>query len=278
MSPARSGPAGPIATADGTLTLRAGGHGETYRSVHGAARESRTVFVEGSGVAARLEAGRPTRVLELGFGIAWNFLLSAERARASGTALDYLAFERAPLDAATLARLEHERALGERVTLDALLAALRAEEARAAVAGAADIRGRGVQLSRAPVRLELRATDLRGSTLPSRAFDAIYLDPFSPAAEPDAWSVEVLAALADALAPGGTLASYSVQGRLRRELAVLGLVVDKRPGPPGKRERLVATRPPTPSSASSTAAAAALRDAPAQREARAVQPVPSDTR
>lgn len=231
----------PLRTSDGSLTLRAPGHGESYRSVHGALREARSVFVEGAGVAARLDAGRATRVLELGFGTAWSFLASAERARGSGTPLSYLAFERAPLGRASLAALEHGPLLDERETLDALLAAIGAAEAQGG-AGANALRGRTLRVERPPVALELRMLDLRAARLPRDAFDAVYLDPFSPRVEPESWGADVLATLHAALVPGGRLATYSVQGRLRRELAALGFDVAKRPGPPGKREILVATR------------------------------------
>ena len=76
-------------------------------------------------------------------------------------------------------------------------------------------------------------------------FDAIYLDPFSPDVDPEAWRPEILSALVATLAPGGALATYSVQGAVRRALAATGLDVAKRPGPPGgKREVLLARKPP----------------------------------
>jgi hypothetical protein len=77
--------------------------------------------------------------------------------------------------------------------------------------------------------------------------DAVYLDPFSPAVNPDAWTPDVLAALARRLRPGGVLASYTVAGHVRRALAAAGLEVAKVPGPVGgKREVLRAHRPERP--------------------------------
>ena len=217
-----------VRTGDGSATLRSARYGETYHSVHGAAREAREVFLAASGVAARLDAGRPTRVLEIGFGLGLNFLLSAERARSSGTRLDYHALEHDPLDAATLRALGHERVLADAAPLGALLAMLELGERR---------------LSSGPAALALHLADAGAARYPDGPFDAIYLDAFSPPSNPECWTAAVFAALHAALAPGGTLASYCVRGEVRRALAAVGFAVAKRPGPPGKRETLLATRP-----------------------------------
>ena len=42
--------------------------------------------------------------------------------------------------------------------------------------------------------------------------------------------------------PGATAATYSAAGHVRRTLAGAGLTVERRPGPPGKRECLRAVR------------------------------------
>lgn len=70
--------------------------------------------------------------------------------------------------------------------------------------------------------------------------DAVYLDGFSPAVNPDMWSQQTLALVAGLCQPGTHLASYTVAGAVRRRLAGLGFAVEKRPGLPPKRERLQA--------------------------------------
>src|SRR5690606_3447166 len=96
------------------------------------------------------------------------------------------------------------------------------------------------------VSLELVVGEARDAAagLPEGAFDAVYLDPFSPRANPDAWEEDLLALLLRALRPGGRLVSYSVSGEVRRRLAGAGARVSNATGPPGgKRESLVAERP-----------------------------------
>lgn len=100
-----------VDTADGSRTLRSGAHGQTFKSRLGALTESRSVFLEGSGVAARLAAGEPTCLLEIGFGTGLNFLVTAEAARVAGTKVHYVAVETDLLPAATLRALAYHEAL-----------------------------------------------------------------------------------------------------------------------------------------------------------------------
>ena len=227
------GPVEPFTSADGSRSLRSDRYGEPYRSRHGARSESWHVFVAGSGVAARLAAGQPTTVLELGLGTARNLGASAEIAFAFGTPLRYVACEHDLLPAEAWASQEPD-ALGPPRFRDALLTARREWDARP---------GRRHALRVGPVLLELRLGDAREAVWPE-AVDAVYLDAFSPAVNPELWTEAVLLRVASSLAPGGSVVSYCVQGRVRRTLAASGLRVERRPGPPGgKREVLWAQRP-----------------------------------
>ncbi|MBX2839787.1 MAG: hypothetical protein KTR35_23220, partial [Gammaproteobacteria bacterium] len=82
-----------IVTADNSATRFSERYQQTYHSQHGALAESRYVFLEASGVAARLENQTPTSVLEIGFGLGLNFLITADAAESRGTPLNYFAFE-----------------------------------------------------------------------------------------------------------------------------------------------------------------------------------------
>ena len=75
------------------------------------------------------------------------------------------------------------------------------------------------------------------------AFDVIYQDAFSPDANPELWTPTFFARLFAALKPGGRLSTYAASTRVRNALIDAGFTVAKYPGPPGKREIMVATRP-----------------------------------
>lgn len=256
----------PLLTDDGSPALWSPRYGQAFRSRHGAHAEARHVFVEGSGAAARLAAGRSTRVLEVGLGAATNLACTAAAALVAGTPLHYRAWEPEPLPAAAL-RLADLGALAPAPFVAALLAARDAWGAieRGGVrrwgfatvelvlvvapvdrlldaAFAADVERR--------VHATLGAEGAAAVTAADAPYDAVYLDPFSPEVNPDPWRPAVLAALAARLAPGGALVSYSVRGSVRRALAAAGLDVSKVAGPAGgKREVLRARRPAGPGDA-----------------------------
>src|SRR5213075_3334256 len=71
------------------------------------------------------------------------------------------------------------------------------------------------------------------------AADAIYLDGFAPAKNPEMWTHQMMRALSRLAAPGATLATWSVAGPVREALEATGFAVEKRPGFGGKREMLV---------------------------------------
>lgn len=224
----------PITTGDGSQTLYSARYAQTYGSARGALSEAQTVFLSNSGVAARLEAGESVRVLEVGFGTGLNFFVTAQACSANPDAqLDYCALEHTLLDARTLEQLGYEAHVGTEL-LEAFLAWREGGDKEA-----------GVNIFEfAGVRLELLLGDAAQQELPTAYFDTVYHDAFSPAANPDLWHENFLAKLVGALAPGGTLVSYCVQGDVRRTLGALGLTVGKLPGPAGgKREVLLARKP-----------------------------------
>jgi len=226
-------------TADGSHTLYSQRYQQTYHSNRGAVTESRHVFLAASGVAGRLRAGLPTRVLEVGLGSGLNFLLTADLARHYGVQLDYLALEREPPATAVIKRLAYHRYLEHPEVLEEYLRFHQSLPIPPAD-GRYQLEPAGGQ------KLELRLGEATKQRLPQAAFHAIYQDAFSPDSNPELWSTSFLGALRAALADGGKLSSYCVKGAVRRRLQSLGFAVSKRPGPPGgKREMLVATVDPS---------------------------------
>lgn len=220
-------------TGDGSGTLFTPRYAQTFHSLHGAVTESRHVFLEGSGVAERLRQGEAVKVLEVGFGTGLNFLLTAQAASTGSGTLHYVALERQLVPVALLARLDYAR------FAPAAFAALLEFRRRLAPGTQA-----GTHRSRvAGSLLELRLGEAQEARLGKAEFDAIYHDGFSPDTNPELWDESFLSRLAAALAPGGTLVSYTVKGVVRRQLAAAGLEVTKLAGPPGgKKEMLRAVR------------------------------------
>jgi tRNA U34 5-methylaminomethyl-2-thiouridine-forming methyltransferase MnmC len=73
--------------------------------------------------------------------------------------------------------------------------------------------------------------------------DAWFLDGFSPAKNPELWTPGLLAEVARHTTPGGTLATYSAAGAVRRALAEAGFAVARGPGFARKRHMTTGQMP-----------------------------------
>jgi tRNA U34 5-methylaminomethyl-2-thiouridine-forming methyltransferase MnmC len=208
-------------TQSAELTWRAGAtpvsarFEDPYFSLTDGLAEARHVFLAGNGLPARFSAGFV--VAELGFGTGLNALAAAAAWRGTGALgrLRFVSFEAFPMRAADMAR-----ALASWPELAGDAASLVAAWA----AGARRIALPGLDL-------EVIEGDAR-ATLPrwdGRA-DAWFLDGFSPARNPELWSPELLGSVAAHTRPGGSCATYSAAGAVRRALAAAGFVVTRRPG------------------------------------------------
>ena len=73
--------------------------------------------------------------------------------------------------------------------------------------------------------------------------DLIYFDAFSPDKQPELWSPAIFSRIYGAMNPHGILVTYCSKGYVRRNMQAAGLLIEKLPGPPGKREMVRAKRP-----------------------------------
>ena len=91
------------------------------------------------------------------------------------------------------------------------------------------------------VRFQLVQGDARATVPEWRgAADAWFLDGFAPARNPELWEGRLLHAVGAHTRPGGTAATYSAAGAIRRGLTAAGFEVDRVPGFGRKRHMTVA--------------------------------------
>ncbi len=221
-------------TADGSMTLHSARFGQCYHSRHGARTESDHVFLDAGFDVAAAHAGlRPLRLLELGLGTGLNALLTLGRWRQSGGnfPLDYVALEPYPLTEA------------ERTGLD-LEAVATAEEVAAlhALPEAQSHRIRWAE-NAAFTRLNTTWQHFARNRDHFGTFDLIYYDAFAPDSQPELWHPDRFREAFNLLREGGILVTYCAKGAVRRAMKEAGFRVERRPGPPGKREMLRAIRP-----------------------------------
>lgn len=181
--------------------------------------ESRHVFLDGNGLAERFRGAREFHIAELGFGTGLNFLAAWALWRdvaPEGGVLSFTTFEGFPMS-----REEQARALAVWPELDGFVADMLA--------------GR-----MGDVELTVIEGDVR-ETLPAweGLADAWFLDGFAPARNPEMWGEALMAKVGRKTRPGGTFATYTAAGHVRRSLQAAGFDVRKVPGFGSKREMLV---------------------------------------
>jgi len=218
---------------------------DLYRSRYGGLAQASAVYLAGCSLPGRWQGRRDFTVLETGFGLGLNFLRTWAAWEADQQRCEQLRFasvEAYPVAAADLLRSVDSLAAmaGDQAPLLARVQRLGAELAAAWRDWSPGLH----ELAFAEGRVHL--TLAVGQVLPMLEqlhcqADAVYLDGFTPALNPDMWSAETLTAMARLCQPGATVASYSVALAVRETLLSLGFTVKKRPGLPPKRHRLEAT-------------------------------------
>ncbi|MCC1480017.1 tRNA (5-methylaminomethyl-2-thiouridine)(34)-methyltransferase MnmD [Roseibaca sp. Y0-43] len=182
---------------------------DPYFSLADGLAETRHVFLGGNDLPARARPG--FHIAELGFGTGLNLLASL--AALPDMPIRYTSFEGFPMSAPDMAR-----ALSAFPELDAgALVTAWASGARSFTLG--------------QTQVEVIIGDV-ATTLPAWAgrADAWYLDGFSPAKNPEMWAPEVMAEVARHTQAGGTFATYTAAGAVRRALADAGFTVTRCPG------------------------------------------------
>lgn len=217
---------------------------DVYFSREGGLAETHYVFLQANDLLARWQAldaelvasdrQAVFTIAELGFGTGLNFLSCWRLWQQSGCQrlrLHYISCEKHPLT--------HE-ALGKALLQWPELARWRDQ----LLLFYPDHTAGYHRLPLPDVTLDLYYGDalelLKQQSSPGAKVDAWFLDGFTPAHNPELWSDEILATIAALSHGGSTLSSYSVTGRVVRELRALGFEVEKRKGFGHKRQMLFA--------------------------------------
>lgn len=194
---------------------------DPYFSLAGGLAETRHVFLSGNDLPARLVPG--FHVAELGFGTGLNLLALAQIATQP---IRMTSFEAYPMGRAQL-----EQAHAAFPELAHLAAQLRAGW------GQPDF-----TVGQVTVRVILGDVV---ETLPawSGRADAWFLDGFSPAKNPQMWDDAIMAQVGRHTAPGGSFATYTAAGHVRRALTQAGFDVQRQPGFGRKRHMSLGRMP-----------------------------------
>jgi len=213
--------------ADGTPFSAA--YGDRYHSASGGLAQARQVFLQGNGLPGRWRGRERFTVLETGFGFGLSFLATWQAWREDPQRcgrLHFVSVEKHPFEPADLSSVLKQYGELKGDELVARWPMLVPGMHRLAFENGA-------------VVLTLHFGDAAdGLPQLDLAADAIYLDGFAPARNPDMWAPPLLRRLGRLSAPDATLATWTVAAAVRDALAHSGWALEKRPGFGAKREML----------------------------------------
>ncbi|MDZ7822943.1 MAG: tRNA (5-methylaminomethyl-2-thiouridine)(34)-methyltransferase MnmD [Ahrensia sp.] len=202
--------------------------GDHFYSRHDGRLESEHVFLHGNNLPARWSQAGNFTIGELGFGTGLNFLETWRQwklYRRADAHLHFVSFEAYPMESAAM-----RRAVGAWDQIVKESEALAAQWSELSVVPTPWTMDAQTTLTVIVADAYDGMNDWQGSA------DAWFLDGFSPARNPAMWSLELMTQLAARTNHGGTFASYTAAGWVRRNLAAAGFTVHKKRGFAGKRD------------------------------------------
>ena len=220
-----------MTTEDGSKTIHMPDLNEQYHSRHGALQEALHVFID-TGLEHFLEVSlsrkrnfqqNPLKILEYGFGTGLNAMVTA--LHDSKTPVEYTAVEAYPINEEEVEAMDYGKLLGNEKMYEHMHRCNWEERHEIS---------NHFSLTKQQKSFEHIADQ--------DSFDLIYFDAFGPGTQPELWTVDIFKAAYDALKSYGVLTTYCAAGQVRRNMHSVGFIVERLPGPPGKREMLRATK------------------------------------
>lgn len=214
-----------ITTSDGSKTIHIVDWNEQYHSKHGAIQEAYHVFIK-SGLS--LFRDRPLSILEIGFGTGLNCLITLLEAQKLHLNIDYMGVEAYPITSEELEQLNYISELkADTLTEDFQKMHNSPWEKEIEITNT--------------FRLHKQQKDFKNLNA-SNLFNLVYFDAFGARVQPELWTEDIFSKMYSALRNDGVLVTYAAKGSVRRAMQAVGFVVERLPGPPGKREMLRATK------------------------------------
>lgn len=226
-----------ITTSDGSKTIHIEDWNEQYHSIHGAIQEANHVFIK-HGLLFFLEdcfterytsdiQSQPINILEIGFGTGLNAFLAFLKAEELQRPINYVGVEAYPVKVEEIQQLNYVELISEahQVEFNKMHSTTWEEVNKISPTFALEKQKKFFK----------EITDIN-------TFDIIFFDAFGARVQPELWTEDIFLIMYKALKDKGVLVTYSAKGSVRRAMQAVGFVVERLPGPPGKREMLRARK------------------------------------
>jgi len=215
-----------ITTSDGSTTIHLPEWNEQYHSKHGAIKEAEHVFIKNG--LQQFTDRTNINILEIGYGTGLNCFITFLEVQKTNIILNYVGVEAYPVKQDEIQKLNYVTKLKAQTFAEVFLAMHTLPWNIKH-----DLNANFSLTKRQQFFNEIEDEEL---------FDLIYFDAFGARVQPELWTVTIFQKMYAALKLNGILVTYSAKGSVRRAMQEVGFVVERLPGPPGKREMLRASK------------------------------------
>jgi tRNA U34 5-methylaminomethyl-2-thiouridine-forming methyltransferase MnmC len=212
-------------TDDGSKTLYIRDLDEHYHSHHGALQEAEHVFIKnGINLVNKYEIN----ILELGFGTGLNVLVTIDAflKTEKNHTINYFSLEKYPINDTEIMELNHSSHFSTHNFMEIEKKIHQAKWGELVEI----IPGFSLQ------KINCDFFELENIELPP--IDLVYYDCFGAKVQPELWENRLFEMTYNKMNTNSLLTTYSSKGSVKRILKELGMLVEKKQGPPGKREML----------------------------------------
>ena len=214
-----------IITSDGSTTIHLPEWDEQYHSKHGAIQEAQHVFIK-NGLS--LFEKESIAILEIGFGTGLNSFITFLEASKFELKVDYVGVEAYPVSTDEIKKLNYVSELNAN-NVGLVFEKMHQQDWEIIN----EISSNFSLMKQQKFFKDIEDVD---------TYNLIYFDAFGAKVQPELWTEEIFELMFRSLKKDGVLVTYSAKGSVRRAMQSVGFIVERLPGPPGKREMLRATK------------------------------------
>lgn len=218
-----------IITKDGSSSLYSPSFNEIYHSRNGAIEEAKYVYIDKAlkDYIQKNNSPKQIALFEIGYGTGLNAWLAAIFALEKNIIINYTGIEKYPLNHSLLSKLNYADFFPE---YKAYLTAIQ----KAAW-------NQNTIIHPNFICHKLNA-DIFEYAPEIEQFSVIFFDAFAPTHQPEIWSASIFDKIYKMMRKNGILTTYCAKSTVRNTMIAAGFIIEKLPGPPGKREMLRATK------------------------------------